>query len=60
MKKHKSIIETKSDKIPAEISLTGSEYIVPKPIVDATLKMDELAKILRRKEWQLEQFHLIK
>ena len=44
-----SIIETKSDAIPAEISLTGSEYIVPKPIVDATLKMDELAKILRRK-----------
>ena len=44
-----SIIETKSDLIPAEISLTGSEYIVPKPIVDATLKMDELAKILRRK-----------
>lgn len=44
-----SIIETKSDKIPAEISLTGNEYIVPKPIVDATLKMDELAKILRRK-----------
>ncbi|TXI68750.1 MAG: ribonuclease R [Flavobacterium sp.] len=44
-----SIIETKSDVIPAEISLTGSEYIVPKPIVDATLKIDELAKILRRK-----------
>jgi len=44
-----SIIETKSDIIPAEISLTGNEYIVPKPIVDATLKMDELAKILRRK-----------
>ena len=44
-----SIIETKSDVIPAEISLTGKEYIVPKPIVDATLKMDELAKILRRK-----------
>ena len=44
-----SIIETKSDVIPAEISLTGSEYIVPKPIVEATLKMDELAKILRRK-----------
>jgi len=44
-----SIIETKSDVIPAEISLTGSEYSVPKPIVDATLKMDELAKILRRK-----------
>lgn len=44
-----SIIESKSNVIPAEISLTGKEYIVPKPIVDATLKMDELAKILRRK-----------
>ena len=44
-----SIIESKSDVIPAEISLTGKEYIVPKPIVHATLKMDELAKILRRK-----------
>ena len=54
-----SIIETKSDVIPAEISLTGSEYSVPKPIVDATLKWIEL-KILRRKEWQLAQFRLIK
>ena len=44
-----SIIESKSDLIPAEISLTGKEYNVPKPIVDATLKMDELAKNLRRK-----------
>ena len=44
-----SIIESKSDIIPAEISLIRKEYIVPKPIVDATLKMDELAKILRRK-----------
>jgi ribonuclease R/exosome complex exonuclease DIS3/RRP44 len=44
-----SIIETKSAEIPAEISLTGKEYIVPKPIIEATLKMDELAKILRRK-----------
>jgi ribonuclease R/exosome complex exonuclease DIS3/RRP44 len=44
-----SIIETKSDIILAEISLTGSDYTVPKPIVEATLKMDELAKILRRK-----------
>ena len=43
------IIESKSDIIPAEISLTGNEYSVPKTIVDATLKMDELAKILRRK-----------
>jgi ribonuclease R/exosome complex exonuclease DIS3/RRP44 len=44
-----TIIETKSDVIPAEISLTGIEYSVPKSIVEATLKMDELAKILRRK-----------
>lgn len=44
-----SIIENKNDVIPAEISLTGSEYTVPKPIVEAILKMDELAKILRRK-----------
>jgi ribonuclease R/exosome complex exonuclease DIS3/RRP44 len=44
-----SIIESKSDVIPAHISLTGKEYHAPKPIVEATLKMDELAKILRRK-----------
>lgn len=43
------IIESKSDIIPAEISLTGKEYYVPKNIVEATLKMDDLAKILRRK-----------
>jgi len=43
------IIESKSDIIPAHISLTGKEYHTPKPIVEATLKMDELAKILRRK-----------
>ena len=43
------IIESKSDIIPAHISLTAKEYHAPKPIVEATLKMDELAKILRRK-----------
>ena len=43
------IIESKSDIIPAHISLTGEQYHAPKPIVEATLKMDELAKILRRK-----------
>jgi len=43
------IIETKSDIIPHEISLTGKEYKVPAEIVAATLKQDELAKILRRK-----------
>jgi ribonuclease R/exosome complex exonuclease DIS3/RRP44 len=46
------IIESKSDIIPAEISLTGEAYQVPKPIVDATLKLDELAKILRKKRMQ--------
>lgn len=44
-----SIIETKSDIIPAEISLTGNEYKVEASIVEATLKMDELAKKLRSK-----------
>ena len=43
------IIETKSDIIPAEISITGKEYKVPAEIVIATLKMQELAVILRRK-----------
>ena len=43
------IIETKSDIIPAEISLTGKEYKVPTDIVAATLKMQDLAVILRRK-----------
>jgi len=43
------IIETKLGTIPEDISITGKEYIVPTPIVEATLKMDELAKILRRK-----------
>ena len=43
------IIENKSNVIPAEISLTGKEYQVPDEIVFATLKQDELAKILRRK-----------
>jgi ribonuclease R/exosome complex exonuclease DIS3/RRP44 len=43
------IIESKSDIIPAHISLTGKEYHAPKPIVEATLKMNDFAKILRRK-----------
>ena len=44
-----SIIETKSDIIPSEISLTGAAYKVSAEILAATLKQDELAKILRRK-----------
>jgi ribonuclease R len=44
-----SIIETKSSIIPAEISLTGQEFTASAAITEATLKLDELAKILRRK-----------
>ena len=43
------IIETKEGLIPAHISLTGKDYHASKLIVEATLKLDELAKILRRK-----------
>lgn len=42
------IIETKDNTIPAEISITGSSYVVSDEIVEATLKMDQLAKIFRR------------
>nr|WP_315170557.1 ribonuclease R [uncultured Flavobacterium sp.] len=42
------IIETKDNTIPVETSITGSSYVVVDEIVEATLKMDELAKILRR------------
>ncbi|WP_294825256.1 ribonuclease R [uncultured Flavobacterium sp.] len=43
------MIETKSATIPAEISLTGETYTVSDDIKEATLKMDKLAKIMRRK-----------
>ncbi|MBN8565203.1 MAG: ribonuclease R, partial [Flavobacteriales bacterium] len=43
------IIETKKEVIPAEISLTGKDYKVDEKVVEATLKLDELAKILRQK-----------
>jgi ribonuclease R len=38
--------KTKGNTIPEEISITGKAYQVPDDIVAATLKMDELAKIL--------------
>ncbi|OUS01605.1 ribonuclease R [Flavobacteriales bacterium 33_180_T64] len=44
-----SIIETKSNSIPKEISLTGKTYNADQAVADAVLKMDELAKIMRRK-----------
>lgn len=43
------IIETKDNTIPAEISITGSSYVVSDAIVEATLKMDQLAKIFRKR-----------
>ncbi len=43
------IIETKDNTIPLETSITGSTYVVSDEIVAATLKLDELAKIMRRK-----------
>ena len=43
------IIETKDNTIPVETSITGSAYVVSDEIVAATLKLDELAKIMRRK-----------
>ncbi len=44
-----SIIETRSNNIPDEVSLTGKGYQTDINIAKAILKMDELAKILRRK-----------
>ncbi|WP_294733526.1 ribonuclease R [uncultured Flavobacterium sp.] len=43
------IIETKEAVIPADISLTEEEYNVSDDVKFAVLKMDELAKIMRRK-----------
>ena len=43
------IIENKNGNIPLETSITGSAYKVSDEIVFATLKLDELAKIMREK-----------
>jgi ribonuclease R len=43
------IIETKENIIPIETSITGESYKVSDDIVYATLKLDELAKIMRQK-----------
>lgn len=42
------IIETRGNVIPQDISITGESYVVSDEIVEATLKLDEMAKILRR------------
>ncbi|RIA11109.1 RNAse R [Flavobacteriaceae bacterium MAR_2010_72] len=43
-----AIIESKTNTIPQEVSLKGNEYQTPQPIADAILKLDELAKFMRR------------
>ena len=43
------IIETKDSTIPVDVSITGESYTVSDEITNATLKLDELAKILRKK-----------
>ncbi len=44
-----SIIETRTNEIPKEVSLTGKAYKTDQTIADATLKLNELAKIMRKK-----------
>nr|WP_298992540.1 ribonuclease R [uncultured Polaribacter sp.] len=44
-----AIIENKNNIVPANVSLTGQEYNVDDAIVEAILKLDDLAKILRKK-----------
>ncbi|MEP3837436.1 MAG: ribonuclease R [Algibacter sp.] len=42
-----AVIESKTNVIPAEVSLTGKTYKTDQKLADAILKMDELAKIMR-------------
>lgn len=44
-----AIIESKTSTIPQEVSLIGKTYQASNEITEAVLKMDELAKIMRRK-----------
>ncbi|WP_341215566.1 ribonuclease R [uncultured Wocania sp.] len=44
-----AVIESKTNDIPAEVSLTGKAYKTEQAITDAILKMDELAKKMRNK-----------
>ncbi|TVZ52633.1 ribonuclease R [Dokdonia sp. Hel_I_53] len=43
-----AIIESRSKTIPAEVSLTGKQYDVADELVEATLELDRLAKVMRR------------
>lgn len=42
-----AVIESKTNEIPAAVSLTGKTYKTDQKLADAILKMDELAKIMR-------------
>ena len=46
------IIETRSAKISEKNSLSGKAYQTSKPLADAILKLDDLAKIMRKKRMQ--------
>lgn len=43
-----AVIESKTNEIPKEVSLTGNVYKTDQAIADAILKMNELAIIMRR------------
>lgn len=43
------IIETKTNFVPSNVSITGHDYFVDETIVEAILKMDDLAKTLRKR-----------
>jgi len=47
-----AIIESKSNSIPKEVSLIGKAYKTNQPIADAILKLDYLAKIMRKQRMQ--------
>lgn len=47
-----AIIESKTNIIPQEVSLTGKTYNTSQTIADAILKLDTLAKIMRKKRMQ--------
>lgn len=44
-----AVIENRNNIIPSNVSLIGQEYTVDDAIVEAVLKLDELAKIMRKK-----------
>ncbi|WP_372937184.1 ribonuclease R [Seonamhaeicola sp.] len=44
-----AIIESKTNEIPADVSLTGKTYKTDEKLANAILKLNELAKIMRNK-----------